>query len=309
MIFVANTMGQMGNRTILFAHCLATALETGQSLVFLCGADLLGTFAVPPARIDGIRVRCFRFGCHDAFYFVLGWLKQLRLFDAWGKSWRNSRRATIPARIEGFRRHPDRFHFLGTYLFRNPRALERHRDEAASCLRPRTEHVRRPAEFLKSIRREFTTVLGVHMRRGDYKRFRKGRWHYSDEQYARFMADFAKATPHSVAFVLISDEPVEERSFPGLVARAGYPGPCGFFRMTPSTFHEDLCLLSLCDFVAGPPSTFSWTAALSGRCRYLQLVRADQPCIPSRFALVGESALDNANAFSGPNAAPASDLT
>lgn len=99
--------------------------------------------------------------------------------------------------------------------------------------------------------------LGVHIRRGDYKKFRGGQFFYSDEQYVNVIKQFISLkSNHNIDIYICGNDPHLDRQFYykqlhkyNIVFPNGNPG-------------EDLCLLSHCDYLIGPPSTFSLVAAM-----------------------------------------------
>lgn len=100
--------------------------------------------------------------------------------------------------------------------------------------------------------------VGLHVRRGDYALWHDGRFFFSHEQYAavgaRTIAAIAEGRPTAL-FICTNDSalPIEtyRAALPGVEVRLchGNPG-------------EDLCVLSECDMLVGPPSTFSLVAAM-----------------------------------------------
>lgn len=121
--------------------------------------------------------------------------------------------------------------------------------------------------------------LGVHVRRGDYRTFHGGRFFYTDEQYIALVRQFLALHPGRRVQVFVCGN---ERSLDRAAYREAFaanaatitnmPGgsadgssdaatvtdisfPCG----NPG---EDLYLLSRCDFLIGPPSTFSLVASM-----------------------------------------------
>ena len=97
--------------------------------------------------------------------------------------------------------------------------------------------------------------VGLHVRRGDYATFKDGRYFYTDQQYADMLSQFV-ALQHGrrVHIYICGNDPhldrdLFRRQFPDVAFPDGTPG-------------EDLCLLSHCDFLMGPPSTFTLVAAM-----------------------------------------------
>ncbi len=99
--------------------------------------------------------------------------------------------------------------------------------------------------------------LGVHIRRGDYAVWKDGCYFYDDETYARHINRFATMQDGKEIHVYLSsnDPSVTEARFQSLCPAVQVHYLCG-------SAPEDLFMLSECDFVIGPPSTFSLVAAM-----------------------------------------------
>ena len=109
--------------------------------------------------------------------------------------------------------------------------------------------------------------LGVHIRRGDYAQWKDGIYCYSDEVYARHINRFAQQHPDEDIHVYLStnDAQVTEDHYQQLC-------PQVHIHHLRGTAPEDLFMLSECDFLMGPPSTFSLVATMY---RDLPLYRMD----------------------------------
>jgi len=107
--------------------------------------------------------------------------------------------------------------------------------------------------------------LGVHIRRGDYKTFNGGRFYYTDEQYVSVIKQFLTLHPDvPVAIYICSNDPRLDKDYYRQQLLAPIPsgeagGRLSFPDGNPG---EDLCLLSQCDYLIGPPSTFTLAAAM-----------------------------------------------
>ena len=99
--------------------------------------------------------------------------------------------------------------------------------------------------------------LGVHIRRGDYAQWRDGQFFFSDEVYADHINRFAEMHPGKALHVYLStnDPSVSEEHFQKLC-----PKVC--IHHLQGSAPEDLFMLSECDYLIGPPSTFSMVAAM-----------------------------------------------
>ena len=99
--------------------------------------------------------------------------------------------------------------------------------------------------------------LGVHIRRGDYRRWHGGRYYYSDQQYIGVISQFVNLHPdlRIQLFICGNDPELDEASF-----RKAFPTlDICFPKGNPG---EDLYLLSRCDRLIGAPSTFTLVASM-----------------------------------------------
>ena len=99
-------------------------------------------------------------------------------------------------------------------------------------------------------------TLGVHLRRGDYRTYRQGRYYYTDEQYVAYLQQVAALFPsRRLRFFLCSNEPILHAHF----------APLATFSLPQAEGIEDLYALSQCDYLLGPLSTYSMWASFYGR--------------------------------------------
>ncbi len=101
------------------------------------------------------------------------------------------------------------------------------------------------------------TTLGVHIRRGDYAQWQEGRYLFSDETYAAYINRFAELHEgESVDVYLSTNDPK--------VSAQHYATLCPHVNIhhLKGSPPEDLFMLSECDYLVGPPSTFSLVAAM-----------------------------------------------
>lgn len=110
--------------------------------------------------------------------------------------------------------------------------------------------------------------LGVHIRRGDYRIFHDGKYLYDDEVYQRHIRRFMMLHPGKAIHVYIAtnDPEVKESSY-----QEQCPG--AHVHCLGGSSPEDLFMLSECDYLIGPPSTYSLVAAMY---RDIPLYRMDE---------------------------------
>lgn len=99
--------------------------------------------------------------------------------------------------------------------------------------------------------------LGVHIRRGDYATWCHGAYFFSDEQYAAVISQVVQllSGKHIEIFICGNDPKLDRNYF-----RKLFGGTC--VKFPDGTAAEDLCLLSECNYLIGPPSTFTLVASM-----------------------------------------------
>lgn len=102
--------------------------------------------------------------------------------------------------------------------------------------------------------------LALHMRRGDYTRWHDGRYFFTDGQYAAAVRRLASLLPEGrrLCVAVFTNDP--DPDCKGLRERIGAAAervvfPCG-------SAVGDLEMMSQCDYIIGPPSTYSLVAAM-----------------------------------------------
>lgn len=112
-------------------------------------------------------------------------------------------------------------------------------------------------------------VVGIHKRRGDYRTWQGGKYFYGDEVWERVMKEMEEEIKVKVRgegeegvkvrFEVFSDENAVRSA------------------------EEDQDLMSQCDYLIGPPSTFTTWASFMGKVPLLHLMSADQTVRLSEF--------------------------
>lgn len=144
--------------------------------------------------------------------------------------------------------------FVHGWRIRAPESVRRQAAVIREFFRPVAESEQAARLAMEPLRRQADVVVGVHIRQGDYRTWKQGQFFFTPEQYAAWMRELAAQFPgRRTAFFVCSDEPRRAEEFPGLTVGLGGPSPVA-----------DLYALAQCDYLLGPPSTFSQWASFSG---------------------------------------------
>ena len=134
----------------------------------------------------------------------------------------------------------------------------KYRDEICELFRIDEQYTLPVDEAMKAAEAgEKGVRLGVHIRRGDYAQWQYGKYCFSDEVYARHINRFATLHPEETMHVYLStnDPEVSAETYQQLCPKVK-------IHLLQGSAPEDLYMLSVCDYVMGPPSTFSLVAAM-----------------------------------------------
>ncbi len=150
------------------------------------------------------------------------------------------------------------------------------KEEIIHIFTPKQSIVEEANQLINEIKRSADLIIGVHIRRGDYKTWNNGRFYFTIEQYKSFMKKIQLLYPtKQVAFFISTNEKIESISFCGF--------KCYFFRKSTNPI-LDLYTLSLCDKIIGPTSTFSRWASFYGEKPLCFLENIEQKITEESFS-------------------------
>lgn len=109
-------------------------------------------------------------------------------------------------------------------------------------------------------------IIGIHIRRGDYKSWQNGKYYYDFQDYVEILTRLSGIFKgKKVKFFIASDEKIDDETFKGI----------DYFTSEGAVI-EDLYSLSLCDYIVGPPSSFSQWAAFYNEVPYCCIKQKNQ---------------------------------
>lgn len=146
-----------------------------------------------------------------------------------------------------------------------------YRDEICELFQLREEYAeplkRRIAKALEGADAD-ALRLGVHIRRGDYKDFYGGKYFYDNATYADYIKEYARknADKDIIVFISTNDRSIDVREIETLCNAdkdaASAQKAIKVVSMPENNPAQDVAMLSECDAIIGPPSTFSLTACM-----------------------------------------------
>jgi hypothetical protein len=129
----------------------------------------------------------------------------------------------------------------------------KYRDQIIEYFKPIELHSENIRLFISLIKSDMVKV-GIHIRHGDYKTFEGGKYFYSFDVYQKLMNQMVKLNPNkNIQFIICSNVIIDPVIF------SNYQ-----FVFGPGHELEDMLVLSECDYIIGPPSTYTIWASYYG---------------------------------------------
>lgn len=133
--------------------------------------------------------------------------------------------------------------------------------------------------IVDSVDKEFSRfndriIVGIHIRRGDYKDFRNGKYYFTDGVWVRILNLLVATFDKRIVFFVSTNEKIDWENYNNfdIFTLKDVQGPSA-----------DLYGLSKCDYIVGPPSTYSNWAALIGEKPLCHI--EDKECPEIRFEI------------------------
>ncbi|MBW8050446.1 MAG: hypothetical protein FVQ77_08935 [Cytophagales bacterium] len=282
MIIIASKPGQLGNRLFTFAAFLANAIEHGYSIINPSFDEFAryypkirqDFFCRYPFKRTWIKSTFLR----KIFYISVYYLARIiALLPSRGPicetiflDWHQSLDLNDDFFINKAKK---KLLFVQGWLFRDEQNFVKHASQIRTIFTPEKKYLTNVENLTKIARGSADLIVGVHIRKGDYKTFEGGKYFYSTEIYAEIMRQVKDLFKNkSIVFLICSDEKQDPEMFTGLKTLFGT-----------GHFIEDLYTLASCDYIMGPPSTFTMWASFYGRVPLYKIVDINKPAQLNNF--------------------------
>lgn len=272
MIIIFRKTGQLGNRLFNFANFVAFAAETGQTVMNPSFDEYAQHFETTssdifcryPAKKSSSLIPNNPRSRHKLYTLIsayaVRWIRKLRL-HRWLIPIMHAPDTQIyllddnPAARKPFL---NRRLTMATGLnFRDISGIEGHLDKIREYFKPVAEHRQRVDTLISGARQDCDVLVGVHIRQGDYGAHLGGRYLFGINVFTSFMRDIESLMPNKrVGFLVCSNVQLNPKDFVEHTVTFG-----------PNHFVEDMYSFAACDYILGPPSTYTLWACLYGGAR------------------------------------------
>lgn len=261
--------GQLCNRLFYIAHLIGCSVETGHTVIdysldeyskYFKGTHKQSIFSYPK-QYEILTHYTFRKYSLPLFVFVKNKLSKNSNFilDHNKPEYQNSTEKYFE-RIK-----KSNFLICSDWVNTEFLALEKYKSEIKAIFEPKEEYLKRIDLTINEAKKSSDLLIGIHMRRGDYKEFTGGRYYYSDADYYTLMKAMEGIfATKRITFYLCSNEPINKSNFSDFKIQLGN-----------NHIIEDLYCLAKCDYIVGPPSTYSGWASYYGDVPLLSVTKID----------------------------------
>jgi len=244
-MIILNALGQTCNKFFTYLHYLGDSIETGEKIIVLAPDITMKDFP-NIQKSEHIKFPLYSEILSKilGYKFYINTLRtifankySLKLINLILKGIPNTRLIVAPTNSNKSK----------NYL--------NHLPELKNIFTPNQEIVIEVDSLFKTIRKNYKIICGVHIRHGDYKTWREGKYYYSIEEFNKIMKRVAGIFPnHEIIFFISSNEKINLSKFSDITC----------FSINNSTAVKDLYGLGICDYIIGPPSTYSGWASFYG---------------------------------------------
>jgi hypothetical protein len=290
MVIIGKKSGQLGNRLLVFAHFIANSIEFGYEIYNPSFYDYAHYFANTkddfycryPAQKSTMKVMKPAQGAYHKLltgsmllYKKLG-LKGLKI-DVLDVNRKNYQGENFDMSRPDYLKLVQESRVLlvrDGWLFRDFSCIKKHADQVRRFFVPAEPHQENVSRLIARARQGCDLLVGVHIRQGDYGKWQNGKYFFSTSQYADLMRGFAASLPdRRVRFLVCSNAPQDGSLFEGLD-----------YLMGNNHQLEDMYAFGQCDYLIGPPSTYTMWASFYGSVPLYWIESITAPVTCANFA-------------------------
>ncbi len=293
MIILHDKYGQqLGNRLILFSHFIAFSERTNTTILYPAFEEyahlFYGTRYNPlcryPSHIEVATHKIFRKIYHDAVQiaYVRGWISNLVV-----RNWiqditlptlerRLYVHSTCAEDIDLLQRLAShKIVFFAGWRFRDFEGVVFHAEKIRHFFKPAKNYMNDLERFTRQFREGCDTLIGLHIRLGDYKE-QAAQWYFTLDYYRQLVIHLQSIFSNRNCFILLASNENVREHFTDI----------SNIKFCPGHILLDLYLLAECDYIIGAPSTYSEWAAFYGNKRYFRILEEGIFPTPNDFMFI-----------------------
>lgn len=281
MVIIQSKSGRLANRLLIFSHFIGNALENGYSLINPTFDEYRRFFKSTRDNNFGeypISVETARNLPYPVFYWLTTLLKKYYSISDRYEFIQADKENQINMSHEDFvQKATQKTVFANGWFYRDYKNLAKHGTIIREFFEPDADVTGRINRLQNTIREKQDAVVGVHIRRGDYRKWNDGKFFFKDSVYSDRMKEIENQVNQngkSVGFLLCSNEQINLDNYRDFNIYTA-----------PGHMVDDLYSLSKCDYIIGPPSTYSMWASYHGQTFMKHIINKEQDMDLSTFTI------------------------
>jgi len=263
MLVISAKSGQLGNRLLLFANYIAFGIENNLMIInpafeeyaefFQSTAkDLFCCYPPPKISINSnnyMRSKYYQLNCYLA---QNGFFKSLEITREKPFNWSDNQR--LEEIKTGWITFMKGWLFRDGWFVNDTQMLRKYAQEIRQYFTPLKKYTTNVFKLISSLRKDADIIIGVHIRQGDYAQHQKGRYFYHTEQYVKVMGSVKQLfNGQKIKFLVCSNAEHDSSLFKDFDYYFGN-----------NHIIEDMYALAECDYIIGPPSSYTRWASFYG---------------------------------------------
>ena len=271
MIIISNKPGQLGNLLFIYANFLAYGLENKVKVFNPSFYQYHKYFKSTSSSSLSINKIIYTF-CYLTARILFRLKIKTALISALALDWGES------VDLENESQLNSKLCFVQGWLFRSDNLMINHKTDITRFFEPEELFKNKINSFFaKNFTGTNCSIIAIHIRLGDYKTFENGKYYYTIEQYLNIIKNlallFKTQNPH---FLICSNEQINlsKKETDGL-------------KITFAPGHEllDMYCLANCNYIVGPPSTYSMWASFYGAVPLYMIEDANKEIVIDDFKI------------------------
>lgn len=250
MIILSGKPGRLGNCLFVYAHLMAFAKEYRFSFINISFDDYAAYFS--STKHSWFQKYVFWVG-----HFVMKCILKFRLSNSWIRAIRIEYDERIELSSKEFLDVAQKTSILllSGWQLRATDLVQKYADDIRTLFKPKPHYFSHINSFILNAKKDTEILIGVHIRYGDYRHAWGGSHFFELEEYRAVMLNVkALFSNQQVKFVICSNEKIDLSVFDPLD-----------YIMAPGHELEDMYILSNCDYIFGPHSSYSLWASFYGQ--------------------------------------------
>ena len=269
MIIIAKKYGQFGNRLILFAYFIAFAIEHKVKIVNPAFDEYAENFQTirndifcrypPKSLLNGNRL------IRILLYFLIRLMTIIKPNFIKFLTIRGTENYDLNSKEFIKLAKNNKYLFVQGWAFRDNVNLNKHADIIRDYFKPNEKIQMNITELIDNARQNCDVLIGVHVRHGDYKNWNDGKYFYELDEYAKIMERIEILFQNKkVVFLVCSNVTQDVKTLSKFR-----------FIFCNNHFVQDLYSLAKCDYIIGPPSTYTNWASFYGNVPLYKIISSD----------------------------------